>query len=293
MKLASKDSKRIGIVGLGLIGGSLCLDLQDLGHKVHGLAHRTETASRAKRRQLAQIIDTDPQILRDCSIVILALPLSKILQPDPQLIEALPPEAVITDVGSVKAPVLKVWKNLHPYFVASHPMAGTEKAGVEAGQKNLFRGKTWISTPERETSPESIEVIRELAISLGSKWLTTTAAMHDEVVALISHLPVLVSAALLQVISKEGNLSKLNLAKELASTGFMDTSRVGGGNPELGVSMMKNNTSQVLSALSSYNQSIKILEETLLSAEWEKLNQFLKINQNLRSNFIQEEEEEK
>ena len=134
MKPTSENSKTIGIVGLGLIGGSLCLDLQNLGHKVHGLAHRAKTVSRAKERGLAQVIDTDPKILHDCSVVIIALPLAKILQPDPKLIEALPPQAVITDVGSVKSPVLEVWKNIHPYFVGSHPMAGTEKAGVEAGQ---------------------------------------------------------------------------------------------------------------------------------------------------------------
>ena len=288
MKPTSKDSQTIGIVGLGLIGGSLCLDLQSLGYKVHGLAHRTETALRAKERGLAQIIDTDPKILSECSIVIIALPLSKILQPGQKLIEALPPQAVITDVGSVKTPVLRIWKKLHPYFVASHPMAGSEKRGVEAGQKNLFKGKTWISTPDKETNRESIEIIRKLALSLGSNWLTSTAEIHDEVVALISHLPVLVSAALLQVINKEEDIGKFNLAKQLASTGFSDTSRVGGGNPELGVSMMKNNTSKVLNLLSSYKQSINIIEDTIRSEEWEKLNHLLTTNQTLRSNFIEE-----
>tara|TARA_Y100001968_G_C19380739_1_gene730180 strand:- start:158 stop:1042 length:885 start_codon:yes stop_codon:yes gene_type:complete len=287
MKPTSENSKDIGIVGLGLIGGSLGLDLQNLGYLVHGLVHRAKTAERAKERGLAQIIDTNPKILSNCSIVIIALPISKILKPEPQLIEALPSEAVITDVASVKAPVLEVWKNLHPYFVASHPMAGTEKAGVEAGQRNLFKDKAWITTPEEYTNSEAIERIRKLAISLGSQWVTSKADVHDEVVALISHLPVLVSSALLQVIGKEQNPSKLNLAKELASTGFADTSRVGGGNPDLGVSMMKNNKGKVLNTLNIYKQSIEELEEVILSQKWEKLNQILLKNQVLRSNFMQ------
>ena len=124
MRQKSQSSKKIGIVGLGLIGGSLGLDLQELGYKVHGLTKKSSTATRAKERNLAQETSTDPAILKDCSIVILALPISDILKPSRELTNVLPKDAVITDVASVKYPVLKVWKELHPRFVASHPMKG-------------------------------------------------------------------------------------------------------------------------------------------------------------------------
>ena len=132
--------RSVGLVGLGLIGGSLGLDLQALGCEVHGVTHRQVTADRALERGLVQSVSVDPQSLAGCELVILALPLNRLLAPDPVLVQALPKDAVITDVGSVKGAVLKTWGSLHPRFVASHPMAGTAEAGVEAGLRDLFKG---------------------------------------------------------------------------------------------------------------------------------------------------------
>ena len=120
-----------GVVGLGLIGGSLGLDLQSRGWRVQGLVHRQATAERALARGLVSAVSTDPACLSGCDLVILALPIPLLLNPDPALLKALPRDAVITDVGSVKKPVLEAWNGRHPRFVASHPMAGTAAAGVE------------------------------------------------------------------------------------------------------------------------------------------------------------------
>ena len=145
----------IGIVGLGLIGGSLGLDLQALGYEVHGLVHRSSTAQKAQDRKLAQVISIDTKILSDCELIILALPLDQLLKPSDYLLSALPKSAVITDVGSVKAPVVKVWRELHQNFVGSHPMAGTNDSGVGAGKKGLFNKRPWVTTPEAKTNQNS------------------------------------------------------------------------------------------------------------------------------------------
>ncbi len=139
MELQSKPSENIGIVGLGLIGGSLGLDLQKLGHTVYGISHREKTAKKARERKLANFVSTDPTILKNCSIIYIALPLEQLINPSSILINAIPKNAVVTDVGSVKVPILNTWKKLHPRFVASHPMTGTEESGVNAGQHNLFK----------------------------------------------------------------------------------------------------------------------------------------------------------
>tara|TARA_Y100001968_G_scaffold3933_1_gene3448 strand:- start:2812 stop:3678 length:867 start_codon:yes stop_codon:yes gene_type:complete len=288
MEQTLNTSKNIGIVGLGLIGGSLGLDLQNLGYKVYGVTHRLKTVQRAKERGLAQIISTNPKILSQCSIVILALPLKELLNPDPKLISELPVNAVITDVGSVKSPVLKLWKDLHPHFVASHPMAGTNKEGVEAGTNNLFKGKAWISTPDSTTNLEALETIKQLAISLGSNWITAKPTIHDEAVALISHLPVLISAALLKTIESEQDQSVLTLAKALASSGFADTTRIGAGNPQLGTSMMENNTSAILHFLLAYKDSLKQLEEKIISHDWKRFKEDLEKTKIIRPEFLNE-----
>ena len=157
------ESGCVGIVGLGLIGGSIGLDLLAQGIEVQGLVHRSATAERAMERGLVSAVSTDPSCLACCDLVILALPIPALLQPSSELLEALPAGAVVTDVGSVKQPVLEAWNSRHPRFVASHPMAGTAQAGVEAGQRDLFQGRPWIATPDADTDPAALAVVEDLA----------------------------------------------------------------------------------------------------------------------------------
>jgi len=245
MELKTKPSENIGIVGLGLIGGSLGLDLQKLGYTVYGITHRENTAQKARERKLAQIVSTDTSLLKNCSVIYIALPLEQILNPSSVLIHAIPKNAVVTDVGSVKLPILNTWNKLHPRFVASHPMTGTEQSGINSGQYNLFKNKPWVVTPNKATDQKALEIVHKISLSLGSQWISSEAQIHDEAVGLISHLPVLISAALLKTLSSDLKPSLYSLAKSIASSGFADTSRVGGGNPELGVSMAKLNKKNI------------------------------------------------
>ena len=277
---------RIGIVGLGLIGGSIGLELQKKGYEVYGLVKTIKTANRAKERGLAQIISTNSKVISNCSMVILAMPLEQLINPPPELVNALPRNAVITDVGSVKKPVLEIWQKLHPRFIGSHPMAGTIQTGVEAGRTNLFNDRPWIATPEEPTDEEALEAVHQLAITLESQWITTDSETHDQAVALISHLPVFVSTALLQTVLNEPNQSLLMLAKTIASSGFEDTTRVGGGNPDLGVAMASNNRSALLNAITSYRSSLDKLEEMIQAKEWNQLKNELSDCQVSRPDFL-------
>ena len=286
MELKTKHSKNIGIVGLGLIGGSLGLDLQKLGYTVYGITHREKTAQKARERKLAQIVSTDLGILKDCSIIYIALPLDQLLNPSSVLINAIPRNAVVTDVGSVKVPILKTWNKLHPRYVASHPMTGTEESGVNSGQHNLFKNKPWVVTPNKETDQKALEKIHQISLSLGCQWISAEAAIHDEAVALISHLPVLISAALLNTLLTDTNPSLYLLAKSIASNGFADTTRVGGGNPELGVSMAKFNKENLMRNLLSYRNSLDLFEKYLREENWNELKKILTKTQEGRQNFI-------
>ena len=277
----------VGIVGLGLIGGSLGLDLQALGCQVVGLVHRSSTAERALERHLVHQVSTDPVILRDCELIILALPIESLLDPDPGLVAALPPDAVVTDVASVKAPVLEVWRDRHRRFVASHPMAGTAESGVDAGLSGLFRGRPWVATPELATDAEALALVAQLARALGSHWLTATAPCHDQAVALISHVPVLVSAALLRAAGSERDPSVRELACQLASSGFADTTRVGAGNPALGTAMAARNTDAVLRGLAAYRWSLEQLEGAILAGNWAQLERELEHTRALRPAFLE------
>jgi len=274
----------VGIVGLGLIGGSLGLDLQQRGIEVRGLVHRPATVERARQRGLATQVGCDPALLAPCGMVVLALPLDGLLDPDAALLAALPPQAVITDVGSVKAPVLARWRCQHPRFVASHPMAGNAESGVEAGLAGLFRHRPWVATPEAGTDLQALAAVRELAVLVGARWFTCSAAEHDQAVALISHLPVLVGAALLR--SADSGVAPSQLTRQLASSGFADTTRVGGGNPLLGTLMARCNREAVLAALSTYRQRLEALEGWVRHGDWAALLAELEACHQLRPEFV-------
>ena len=165
-------------------------------------------------------------------------------------------------------------------------MAGTAQAGVDAGVLNLFRGRPWIATPDAQTDPIALDQVRDLALSVGGHWLTSTASQHDQAVALISHMPVLVSAALLRAVGDERDPEIRQLALLLASSGFADTTRVGGGNPQLGVAMASTNRDAVLRGLAAYRWSLEQLEDAVLKQNWSQLELELIRTQTMRPDFL-------
>ena len=189
--------------------------------------------------------DNYEDCIKEANLVILCVPVGAMGETMEKIAPYLSKSAIVTDVGSVKVPILNTWNKLHPRFVASHPMTGTEESGVNAGQHNLFKNKPWVVTPNKETDQKALEIVHQISLSLGRQWISSEAQIHDEAVGLISHLPVLISAALLNTLTTDVKPTLYSLAKSIASSGFADTTRVGGGNPELGVSMAKLNKKNI------------------------------------------------
>ena len=273
----------IGVVGLGLIGGSLGLDLRQRGHRVVGVAHRQSTVERALQRGLVGEASSDLSCLKGCGLVLLALPLNQLVEPNAALLKALPPQALVLDAGSVKQPVLAAWQHQLPRFVGCHPMAGTAEAGVEAGVAGLFQGRPWVITPTGQESATDLEMARALGRELGSTVLECDPADHDRAVAFISHMPVLVSAALLQ---SAAAAEPQGLLQALASSGFADTTRIGGGNPELGSLMARCNREAVQQALAAYGEALQRLAEQVEAEDWTALQQALASAQAARPTFL-------
>ena len=281
------EGRPVGLVGLGLVGGSIGLALKGPGVPTVALVHRPETAERARQRRLADVVSTDPAVLREAGLVVLCLPLDQLLAPNPQLVSALPRQALVSDVGSVKEPVLAAWQAAWPgRFLGGHPMAGTTAAGVEAGQAGLFHGRPWAVTTTGTTSPADVRFLEALIRVLGGRVIHCTAQDHDHAVALVSHLPVLVSAALLRTLAQEQNQPVRHLAESLASSGFTDTSRVGGGNPQLGTLMAAHNRHALTQALHHYRHSLEVLETLVREECWDHLCAALQQTRTLRQQMI-------
>ena len=276
----------IGIVGLGLIGGSLGLKLQKLNHTVYGITNNTINKQRAEKRNLANHISCDLSYLKKCSLIILALPIRQLLSPTRELIEAIPQESVITDVGSIKEPIVETWENIHPLFVGSHPMAGTEQKGVESGFENLFNNTNWVITSTTRTNLKSKELLTELIDSMQCEIYEISPKEHDIAVSLISHLPIFLSTCLIETAKDNQNKSLLEISHKLASSGFADTTRVGGGNPDLGLDLAIHNRENILNALALLRNKIATTEDLIKEKNWEDLFRKLDNNKKAREDFI-------
>ena len=276
----------IGIVGLGLIGGSIGLKLQRLNHTIYGVTNNNLNKRKAIDRKLANFVSCDFSILKECSLVILALPIKDLINPSKELISAIPKEAIVTDVGSIKEPIIETWEKIHPLFIGSHPMAGTEQKGVDSGFESLLDNAKWIITPTSKTNLDAINILGNLITSMGCKIFKASPKEHDEAVSLISHLPIFVASSLIKTAYKEQNKSLLDLTQNLAATGFSDTTRVGGGNPMLGLDLATNNQENILNAIKDFKNNINEIENLIKNQNWELLSKKLTKATELRSNFI-------
>ncbi|MBW4614684.1 MAG: prephenate/arogenate dehydrogenase [Desmonostoc vinosum HA7617-LM4] len=276
----------IGILGLGLIGGSLGFDLRSQGHHVLGVSRRESTCQKAIALGSVDEASVNISLLAAAEVVFICTPLALIVPQVEQLIDHLPTNTVVTDVGSVKAPIVKAISPLWNHFIGGHPMAGTADSGIEAAQRDLFVGKPYVLTPEATTPTSAITVVEEIVRSLGANIYHCQPEQHDRAVSWISHLPVMISAALISACINETDADVLQLAQKLASSGFRDTSRVGGGNPELGVMMARYNRQALLNSLQQYRHNLDELINLIEQENWSTLEHKLQATQQARSNFV-------
>ena len=277
----------IGIIGLGLIGGSLGLDLRQLGHRILGVSRHPHTCEAAIARNVVDQASCDLNLMAKANVVFVCTPIAVIETTVEQLSPHLSEQAIVTDVGSVKGGVVSAAARHWPNFVGGHPMAGKAEAGLGAAEAGLFAQRAYVLTPLETTPPKSLETVAQLAQSLKAIVYQCSPEAHDRAVAWISHLPVMVSSSLIQACLSESDAAVLKLAKNLASSGFRDTSRVGGGNPELGIMMAQYNREEVLRSLQMYRHRLDQMIRQIEAREWSQLSQWLQQTQRTRPEFMQ------
>lgn len=214
---------KIGVVGLGLIGGSIFKVLTKLNYDVVGVS----------QSQSGENIHKTYDVLKTCDIVFVCSAMNKTLEVLDKLEEILLPDTVVTDVCSLKS---FVCKKRRPYkFVPSHPMAGTEFQGFENSFEELFKGAKWVITPVFCKDETLIELIEQM----GAKPVITTPEKHDEAAALISHMPMLIAQAIFKTAQDN------ELALEIASSGFRDMTRLAMSNVEMANDMIQMNSDNI------------------------------------------------
>lgn len=251
-----KKIKKITIIGLGLIGGSLALSLKDLedDYIITGYDTQTETLNIASSKNIIhRVAGSYKDAAEDADLIIIATPVSKIVEVINSIKDYLKKGAIITDVGSAKKNIVKKVTKLLPegvYFIGGHPMAGSENEGILSASPDLFRNAFYILTPTDTTTSEPLLTLHTLFSRIGSKVITIDPGEHDENVALISHLPHILSTNLIELI--DSKQKKLKNLFKLCAGGFRDMTRIAASNPKMWVDISMENREELVKAIDEY-----------------------------------------
>lgn len=255
------DSRSAVVVGTGLIGASIGLALRAEGWHVTGRDRDTARAERALQFGALDAVGED----RGAAITFVATPVSAI----PAEVTAALSETtgLVTDVGSVKAPMLHLMDD--PRYVGGHPMAGSEQDGVDGARSDLFAGATWVLTPVPGTDDEAFAAVRSVVGSFGAEVVALAPEAHDQMVALISHVPHLAAATLMGLADDRAEQHRAVL--RLAAGGFRDMTRVASGQPAIWPDICEENRTAIVEELDRFIQELARVRDVVGAGDREAL----------------------
>jgi prephenate dehydrogenase len=265
--------ERLSIIGVGLLGGSIGMAVKSAlsDCEIVGYGHRKETLERAiSVGAIDRATEDLGRAVEGSDLVILCTPVGLLAEMLSGIFGSLKGGAIVTDVGSTKASVVGEAGRIlvgRSAFVGSHPMAGSEKRGVEFARADLFRNALCIITPTAETPQPALEEVEGFWRLLGMRTCRMSPEAHDRALAEVSHLPHALAAALVTMQSPE--------ALELAGKGFLDTTRVAGGDGGLWRDIFQDNAANVRAALARLRELLEDFERLLDPGKGEELRRWL------------------
>ena len=271
--------QKVALIGVGLLGGSLGLALRQrrLAACVHGYVRRTAAVAECRAAGAVDTADTDlAAAVRDADLLVFCTPLGQMPALAAQAAPGLRPGALVTDVGSVKAPVVRALEPLFAAaggrFVGSHPMAGSERTGVTAARPDLFHGAVCVLTPTPASDPDAVTQLTQLWTALGARTLRLAPEAHDELVARTSHLPQALAATLVHLV-----LDPLAppAQAQLCAGGFRDGTRIASGSPEMWRDIFLANREPVVRALEDFAHRLAALRRDVAAGDAAALDAFL------------------
>jgi prephenate dehydrogenase len=286
----------VAILGLGLMGGSLGLALKRAwpGTEIAGYDAAPGVTERAQARgAVDHPAASGADALRGAGLIIIATPTlaaEGLLAEIGARWDALAPNVVITDLCSVKSPVVEWARTRLPRparFAGGHPMCGSERAGIDAADAGLYAGARWVITSAPETAPDALARMEALARAVGSEPLVMDAAAHDEAVAGVSHLPLAVAAALAGALAEDPDWSTV---AELAAGGYRDTTRVAAGSPIMGRDILLANRERVLARLDAFMAAMERLRAAVARGDGPAIEALLRTASDARRAWAAERE---
>lgn len=257
------------IVGTGLIGGSLGLGLRQRGWFVSGWDTTEERARAAYEHGMLDEVGDD----RSAEIAFIAVPANSAGPLAVQILEDTrrTPELVVSDVSSVKTEVARAIR--HPRFVGGHPMAGSEQVGLSGADPDLFVGATWVLTPTEVTHPQAFSRVQTVVRSLGAEVVALTPEEHDRLVAVVSHVPHLVAATMMNAAASAAERHAVLL--RLAAGGFRDMTRVAAGHPGIWPDICVDNADAIVGAFDRLLADLSVMRDLVAKSDRTQLSQML------------------
>ena len=268
---------KVGIIGLGLIGGSIAIDLKRKGyaHQVLGVEADSVNASAALKIGLVDRIVQVEECVAESDIIILAVPVGAAARLLPQVLDMVDDTKTVTDVCSTKELLVKTVKD-HPMrrrYVASHPMAGTEYSGPWAAMPGLFDGHACIICDAQESSAKAVRKVEAFYDALNMRAIYMNSSNHDVHTAYVSHISHVTSFALaLTVLDKEKDEKHIF---DLASGGFSSTVRLAKSNPDMWVPILTQNRENVLHVMDTYIEKMNAFRQAIAESDEEAIRSLI------------------
>jgi len=288
-------AQRLTVVGLGMMGGSLALALRGYAASITGVDTSAETREYALAHKIVDYATDDLRAgVENADVVLLAAPVKAIISMiRGRLGSYLRSNTLLIDIGSTKADICEAMSVLPVGIqaIGGHPMTGKESPGIAFSDGEVYKNRPFVLCPSRRTTPATQDRAVGLVEALGAVVIEMDAARHDHVVAAISHLPYLLSAALVATVSKEGETD--DAVWRLAAGGFRDMSRLAGSDLSMMGDILNTNTRAVATLLAQFRMQLAMIEAVLIAQENGKLVDLLRPTREARLAWMQSVENNK
>jgi cyclohexadieny/prephenate dehydrogenase len=282
----------VALVGLGLIGSSIARGVREAlpDVQLRGYDADLDMRNRARELSLVDVVADDPaEAVRGAHLVILCVPVGSMLAAAQAIAPGLKPDAIVSDVGSCKAPVARALREALPHalIIPGHPIAGTEKSGPDAGFAALFRGRWCILTPAQGTDTRAIDRLANFWGALGAKVEIMDAERHDLVLAVTSHLPHLIAFTIVGTASHLEEVTEGEVIKYSAG-GFRDFTRIAASDPTMWRDVFLANSEAVLEVLTHFQDDLDGLVEAIRSGDSDALFDWFSRTRDIRRAIVYE-----
>jgi cyclohexadieny/prephenate dehydrogenase len=284
--------KRIALIGFGLIGGSIAR-----AARAQGLASEIVTSARSEKTRarvaelgvVDQVLETNAEAAKDADLVILCIPVGACGPVTQEIAPFLKPDAIVSDVGSVKGAVAREMAPYIPqgvHFVPAHPVAGTEHSGPDSGFAELFINRWCILTPPEGTDPAAVEKLRAFWAGLGARVEIMTPDHHDLVLAITSHLPHLIAYTIVGTADELAQVTSSEVIK-FSAGGFRDFTRIASSDPTMWRDVFLNNKEAVLEMLGTFNEDLSKLTRAIRRNDGEALFEHFSRTRAIRRGIVE------